>query len=56
MSEVAIAGMVVMALGCVTLGLLGTLAICYARTFMGKASKDSIEVTVNPDQNTRPAD
>lgn len=49
MSDFAMAGMVVMGLGCVTLGLLGTLAICYARAFMGKATKDNIEVKVNTD-------
>jgi hypothetical protein len=53
MSELAIAGMVVMALGCVTLGVLGTLAICYARTFIGKATKDDIQVKVGPDQDVK---
>ena len=42
-----------MALGCVTLGVLGTLAIRYARTFIGRATKDSIEAKVNDAQGTK---
>ena len=47
MSDVVIAGMVVMGLGCVTIGVVAVLAICYARTFIGKATKDSFEAQVN---------
>lgn len=49
MSDIAIAGMVVMGLGCVCVATVATLAICYARTFIGRATKDGVDMRVNTD-------